>query len=357
MLRTICNLSGMSCLGLAGWKLWKYYHWNEDEDKLKEFFKERNLYSAEQNYPTLINHEQYSNGELYIYSIPNGCKFSDFTREQEGLEHLLKGEIEMWNEKKKIFIRSYTKPIPKKVKYGNNLLNELDEVKLGFPVGYSARGVEIHDFLNEGSHLLVAGTTNYGKSNFLHVIIQSMMDYYTKDEVDFNLLDLKEGVEFNEYQEVDYADNLQDTKIIIEQLKEEMKERSKLIKSRGYKNINKLDIPYIITIVDEFARVSQDRELLDDFELLLQQGRMAGLHFVLSTQYPKSDIIPTNIRINCDSRIAFRLKDGRASNVVLKNDKASNLPPIQGRGIYCFDRDIEVQVPLIKKEVQGGEIF
>lgn len=155
-------------------------------------------------------------------------------------------------------------------------------------------------------HVLVAGSTGSGKSNLLHVLIHSLCHHYHPSELQFYMLDFKQGVEFNSYASpalpharLVATEGDQEYGIsVLEHLCCEMEERNRLFKEAGvpslteYRKIAPYPMPRILLIIDEFQKLFEEdnkssvhknkaHHLMKD---LLRLGRSAGIHVLLSTQ-------------------------------------------------------------------------
>ena len=343
MASTILNLSGYTFLGWSAWKVYKNFKGKNMVGKVNNYFKSIN----KEPIPSLIEYENREDKDFFIFNIPPGHKFSEYEKEKEGLEHVLKSEVNMWNEENRLYIRT-TKQIPDYIEFDKSITNKMEN-NIYIPIGVNDDMI-YHNLSNEYSNFLVAGTIGNGKSNYLHFVIKSMMMAYSPEQLQFNLIDLKDGVEFDEYNNSDFVnemiDNDTDIEILIEQLKLQKKERMNKVKAVNKKKIKGMNIPYIITIIDEYAAMPEDYQ--EDMIYLLQQGRAAGLIFILSTQYPRNDIIDKLIAVNCDGRICFHVPENSTSQVVLNNSMACEIPSISGRAVYKYNDYHEVQIPHMK---------
>ncbi|MDR1959331.1 MAG: hypothetical protein LBQ54_09895 [Planctomycetaceae bacterium] len=155
-------------------------------------------------------------------------------------------------------------------------------------------------------HVLLAGRAGSGKSNLLHVIIHELANRYSPDELEFYLMDYKDGVEFNSYggDKASSVSGLPHARLVatesdaeygitvLEHLQKELLRRNHLFRSNGIKNIKECSrgtLPRILVIIDEFQVLFQTSDtitakvnaLLSD---LLGRGRNAGIHILLATQ-------------------------------------------------------------------------
>lgn len=204
-------------------------------------------------------------------------------------------------------------------------------------------------------HLLVAGATGMGKSVGLNCIIASLL--YTKHpaEMKLVLVDPKK-VELSLYSKLekhflamlpDGAEAIiTDTTKVVETLKSlciEMENRYDLLKKadvRQLKEYNKkfLDrklnpenghqfLPYIVVIIDEFADLlmTAGRDVEEPIARLAQKARAVGIHLVIATQRPTTDIITGTIKANFNSRIAFKVNSMVDSRTIIDSPGANRL--------------------------------
>ncbi len=215
-------------------------------------------------------------------------------------------------------------------------------------------------------HLLIAGATGQGKSVGLNAMITSLLYSKTPDELKLVMVDPK-MLEFAVYEGLDdyfLTKNPNDDKAIItdmtrvmptlKSLCQEMDERYYRLSDAGVRNIieynqhikagqlNKADghkfLPYIVVIIDEFADLmmtarSAKREVETLISRLAQKARAAGIHLVMATQRPSTDVITGLIKANFPSRIAFRVFSDIDSRTILGGQGAEQLV---GRGDMLF---------------------
>ena len=162
---------------------------------------------------------------------------------------------------------------------------------------------------------------------------------YNPSQLKFIFIDPKQ-VEFSIYEDLPHTKKVV-TKIdkAVETLNElvgEMERRYSLFKDEfasnleEYKEATKEEMSRIVCVFDEFADfMSQDKEVARKVEnavlRLGQKARAAGIHLIICTQNPKSDIINTNIRNNLGARLALRATDSTASSIILGEGGAENL--------------------------------
>jgi len=191
-------------------------------------------------------------------------------------------------------------------------------------------------------HLLIAGTTDSGKSTAINGNICTMLrNNPTPETLQLALFDMKEGVEFSYFEGLPHLfegigiidDPEKALKVAMPILKAEMDRRLRIIKQH-YKNVREYNLhrykgnrlPMLVVIFDEIATLVDmfGSYFINPLTTLARTGRAAGIHLVISTQYPKADVIPTLITLNFPARLAFHMTNG-ASMSVIEDPRASDL--------------------------------
>ncbi|MDH6357169.1 DNA translocase FtsK [Parabacteroides sp. PF5-9] len=214
-------------------------------------------------------------------------------------------------------------------------------------------------------HLLVAGATGQGKSVGLNAIITSMLYKKHPSELKFVLVDPK-MVEFSIYSEIEkhYLAKLPDmdkaiitdfTKVIhtLNSLCKEMDDRYDLLMKAHTRNIKEYNakfinrrlnpmkghrfMPYIVVIIDEFGDLimTAGKEIELPIARIAQKARAVGIHMVIATQRPTTNIITGTIKANFPARIAFRVSSMIDSRTILDAPGANQLI---GRGDLLFSQ-------------------
>ena len=215
------------------------------------------------------------------------------------------------------------------------------------------------DDLTKAPHLLVAGTTGSGKSNYLHTVLQSLMaNPKLTNSLDCYLIDCKR-VEFSVYQEhAAIADDLDGAYKFTAYICYKMDERYKDMQSLGvrdFKEYKKLrpDENYIILVVDELADLISNKDakkiIIPRLLRIAQIGRASGVHLIISTQRPDHTVINVTLKGNIPTRIAFNCASRFDSQVILDRPGAEKLTG-NGDGLFLRNgsRDlIRFQSPYI----------
>ncbi|MCM3729908.1 FtsK/SpoIIIE domain-containing protein [Neobacillus cucumis] len=221
------------------------------------------------------------------------------------------------------------------------LNDKIKETNLVAPLGFDPLNNVLYiDFSDPSTpHLLTGGTTGSGKSVTLNSIILSTMCLYDKNKLQFVFIDPKQ-VEFTVYKNLPHTKSvvtdINEAVFVLEQLVNEMESRYSLFSEEyvtnldEYVSITKKGLPRIVVVFDEFADfMSQEKEIAGRVENAIlrlgQKARAAGIHLIICTQNPKSDIINTNIRNNLGARLALKATDSTASSVILGESGAENL--------------------------------
>ena len=235
--------------------------------------------------------------------------------------------------------------------------------------------------LTKMPHLLVAGATGQGKSVGLNAIIASLLYKKGPSELKFVLIDPKK-VEFSLYAslekyffaKVEGEDKaiITDTAKVVQTLNslvQEMENRYLVLEEVGERKLedynrrwrkelrHKMDengkfyqyMPYIVVIVDEFSDLimTAGKEVETPIVRIAQKARAVGIHMIIATQRPSSNVITGLIKANFPGRIAFRVSQLVDSRIILDRPGAQQLI---GRGDMLFSANGEItrlQCPFI----------
>lgn len=201
--------------------------------------------------------------------------------------------------------------------------------------------------LSKMPHLLIAGSTGSGKSVCTNTIICSILMRYKPDEVKLMLVDPKK-VELSNYNGIPHlicpvVSDPKKASVALQKLVSEMERRYDLFSDKNVKNIggyNELidkenknsDIKqprmhYIVAIIDELADLMlvASKEVEDSIMRITQMARAAGIHLIVATQRPSTDVITGVVKANIPSRIAFAVASNIDSRTILDSSGAEKL--------------------------------
>ncbi len=237
------------------------------------------------------------------------------------------------------------------------------EMELAIALGKTISNETFVFDLTKMPHLLVAGATGQGKSVGLNAIIASLLFKKHPAQLKFVMIDPKK-VELSLYSKIErhYLAMLPeseeaiitDTQQVIHTLNSlcgEMDDRYNLLKNAQVRNIKEYNdkfinrklnpnkghrfLPFIVVIIDEFADLimTAGREIETPISRLAQLARAIGIHLIIATQRPTTNIITGVIKANFPARIAFRVTSGIDSRTILDGPGADQLI---GRGDMLF---------------------
>ncbi len=198
-------------------------------------------------------------------------------------------------------------------------------------------------------HVLVAGTTGSGKSGCVNAILSSILMQASPNDVRLVLVDPKQ-VELNHYENVPHlltpvVTSPRLAANVLANLIGEMESRYGIMGQARCRNLDELNrarakageapLPHILCVIDELADLMMvaPAEVEDSIIRLAQKSRATGIHLVLATQRPSTDIITGTIKVNIPARIAFAVSSQTDSRVILDQGGAEAL---LGQGDMLF---------------------
>lgn len=249
--------------------------------------------------------------------------------------------------------------------------------KLSIGIGKDVAGRTYVYDISKMPHILIAGSTNSGKSIFIHNILFSILFRASPQEVKFVLVDPKRN-ELIHYQDIPHlitpvVVDMEKAPSVFKWAVQEMERRLKLFEQARVRNIDSYNensgfqaLPYIVIIVDEFAEVMlQDTNEVEKAVVrLAQMARSTGIHLVLAVQRPSTNIITGIIKANIPTRVAFSVSSQVDSRVIIDHPGAEKLltkgdmlfvppdaqKPIRLQGAYIDAKEIERLVNYLKNQ-------
>lgn len=260
---------------------------------------------------------------------------------------------------------------------------------LKIALGLDITGDPIFSDISNMTHSLIAGSTGSGKSVCINTIIISILYNALPDEVKLVLIDPKK-VEFSLYRDLPHllTPVINDPKIATSTLRwltQEMDRRYELIESVGARDIKSYNIkrnrsagdlaklPYIVVIIDELAdlMVIAAAEVEEYIQRISQLARAAGIHLIVATQRPSTNVITGTIKTNIPTRIAFKVASAIDSRIILDEVGAEKLlgkgdmllsdndkPQLKRlQGSFISDEEIETVTNYIKNQLSPHYSF
>lgn len=189
--------------------------------------------------------------------------------------------------------------------------------------------------LRKAPHVLVAGTTGSGKSQWLRTALLTLTAGTGPDRLRLILIDPKR-VELAPFRRLPHVSHHvtepADARRILDALSAEMDRRYAAMEGEGVADVSALAIPppFIVVAADEYADLilttrRTNREIEPVLARLLALGRAAGIHGLLATQRPDRTVVTGLIKANAPTRIAFRTANAVESRIILDNRGAEAL--------------------------------
>ncbi len=265
---------------------------------------------------------------------------------------------------------------------------EMMSMKLPVSLGKDINGNNCIADLSKTPHLLVAGSTGSGKSVCINSFINSLLITKRPDEVKLVLVDPKK-VELSNYNGVPHllcpvVTDPKKASIALQNIVKEMEKRYDMFADEKVKNIvgynekmsammkkNPEDktihlMSYIVVIIDELADLMlvASKEVEDSIMRITQMARAAGIHLIVATQRPSTDVITGVVKANIPSRIAFAVASQIDSRTILDMGGAEKLlgkgdmlykpmgenTPLRIQGNFISDDEIERVIAYTSKE-------
>lgn len=246
----------------------------------------------------------------------------------------------------------------------------MDDKRHAFPLPFGVKRGRIINwvYLKDHPHLFINGQTGTGKSNLMHVILTTLIRKHSPDELKLVLIDLKEGLDFSDYEEVPHLlcpiiDRLEDVETILSKLEKLRIQRGYKIRGIG-KNIDQYNanvtenrrMPRIVVLIDEYNSINSGaKETRQRINMLCtslaEKARAIGIHLILATQVPYGDVIPKTIRANISVTMTGKHRTLSASISVVGTGEARKIGTVKGRMLCDDGNDLfPVQTPYCSNE-------
>jgi DNA segregation ATPase FtsK/SpoIIIE, S-DNA-T family len=277
-----------------------------------------------------------------------------------------------------------------KVSFGNIVDDDaflFDPNPLKVALGMDIDGNHVYADIQSMPHGLIAGSTNSGKSVCVNTILVSLLLKNTPDMLKLLLIDPKivELTAFNELPHL-LTPVITDPKIAAQALDwivQEMERRYKVFALARMRNIASYNegvdaksidgpkMPYIVIVIDELADLIMvaSKEVEDSIQRITQKARAAGIHLLVATQRPTTDVIKGTIKSNIPVRIAFKVASFVDSTTIIDGAGAETLlgrgdmlfktvdSPKRLQGAYITDEEIFAVTDFIRAQQGPNYVF
>jgi DNA segregation ATPase FtsK/SpoIIIE-like protein len=264
---------------------------------------------------------------------------------------------------------------------GQNL--DVAKNKLPMVLGCDTLGKKAVEDLAKMPHMLIAGTTGSGKSVCINSILVTMLLTRTPDQVRFVMIDPKQ-VELQVFADIPHllcpvVTDMKRAPFVLEWSVRQMEDRLHTFKMAGVRSItdyNELgqaglkkalgdaydaeeypdSLPYFVVVIDELAdlMMTAKKEVETSISRIAAKARAAGIHLIVATQRPSTDVVTGLIKANLPVRVSFRVNTGIDSRVVLDEGGAEGLlgngdflyrPPgsaalVRGQGAFVSTKEV-----------------
>ncbi|NUP74602.1 MAG: hypothetical protein HOQ07_08135 [Sinomonas sp.] len=218
---------------------------------------------------------------------------------------------------------------------------------LRIPVGIGSSGTTALDLISDGPHVLVAGTTGSGKSEFLRTLVAGAAASHTPDRLTFLFMDFKGGSGLEPLAGLPHCVGLvsdleggMDRTLI--SLRAELVRRERQLAATRCADLDEYSsrgsdhepLPRLVIVIDEFRMlIDQAPDALAELMRVATIGRSLGLHLVMATQRPQG-AVSADIRANVGCVIALRVAGEAESRDVIGSPSAAHIPAlVPGRAL------------------------
>ena len=318
------------------------------KDNYEEMFRQIEFKGKNGKYPVFISKSR--DGKKIILIFKSVIPITEWKNARERLETALDCTIiKMENGRNKQLAKLTTLPsdykIPEMIEWSEERLSKKNSV---LAVGVSALDTIYFD-LNRVPHVLVAGETGSGKSVILRCFLWQMILHDAR----VYMIDFKGGVEFGKQYE-QYGEVITDRERALEVLSmlvAENEYRLRIFRDLEVKNLDeynrktKQNLCRICLFTDELAEMLDKKGVAKENKAIYEQiegklstlarlSRATGINLFMGVQRPDANVLTGQIKNNIPVRISGRFADKTASEIVLGNTDAVNLPDIKGRFLY-----------------------
>lgn len=303
------------------------------ENKYDKLFRNCGIINKDGKLPIVIKKQDNN----LIINMPEGISQKHFEEKQQEIEQALNAKIE-FGYNKNLIIKCT--PIELKTHYDYNYVPCKSRTAIN--IGCTNDGLFELD-ISKDQHIIFAGETDSGKSSALDILILGIL--LGNSPIDIHLIDFQD-VTLGKYEDCkkvkSYGSTAEQFSNLLDEMEQLCKERLKLfrtVKNKIYiekletwnKEFPKKALPFKLIIIDEFATISKNEELLEKFNQRVAKDRKAGIHYCIALQRPDAKIIDGSIKANMSTRLAFKVVSPVDSEVILGGLRGAEKIKHQGR--------------------------
>lgn len=317
----------------------------EEVNVLHEIFDEKKLKNSKGVAAKVYKFIKYDTYTEFYIDIPLGKSVSDLEKCIESIETHFKNNASIEYKKNEVYLKIYTTNLEEFYTYTTY---KVDKTKgLNVVLGMSRDGV-IERNLNTDPHLSVVGATGGGKSVYVNSMLCQLIENYSADELELVLLDLK-GNELNEYKGLYHTkyhtNDINEAINYFAIMRYEMIERyHQLGNHRSIQSYNKANphnkMKYQFIVVEECFSLIGNKEAWHLLGEILSKARACGMHILLTTQRPTSDVIPALVTTHLGIRVGLKTNKAQESKNAIEITGLEKLTT-PGSGIINFSGKYE----------------
>lgn len=294
-----------------------------------------------------------------ILLLPYHAEQEDLEKALQNLQEELNAhDHKITNTKGKLITIHFGRNDLSNINFNSNMIQP-NTLKIHLPSAFGSCCLDFSD--GASCHLLTGGTTRMGKTSLL-LYLSTMLYTQTNGEIAIYITSSKpkDYYPFENIQNVSLCKNSKELLNVLNTLITEYQQRNELLysphlqKATDSKSVLKFypdqyhKFKPIFLIIDEYARFSDNKQVQNKVQELVESAGYLNIHVVISTQRPDAKtVLPTRIKANLLARICFTTTDKNNSLIILDREGAEKLGKIQGRAIYLDSFTNIIQIPYI----------
>lgn len=284
-------------------------------------------------------------GYVLRMSLPPGLSTKDIEKHQISIEQYFNHAVKISYDNHNLFIEVY------EIELENLVLFPMFVKKKGieFPIGIEYGGKENTVDLSElETHMMIGGSSGSGKST----VIRTIITWLILSGVNLHLIDLKYGVEFAIFRNSKFVKTFAKTRKEAYQLlcavdcevvrRYNMFYDNDCVNIKEYNKKFKVKLPYEVIVIDEFADLQNEKASIELVEEISAKARACGIHLIVATQRPDSEVFKGRIKANCLCVLGLKAKNDVNSRIIIDHNGLEDLKGL-GHAIIRTDKEKEIQ--------------